>query len=467
MKNIKNECPEDFDTSDAPMEPAQASARRPPPVPVRVQKIGGPPKFLPGATSAPYTRGPKREATPFASQSRRARSDTQPIPVSQEQMFDVAVPGIATYRVPASDPNQAALRIDAHLRSGADPDVKGRNFDYRQFKVTPAPAAEASGAAGIVGHQDPRAAYEARLREAVRRMVVREIVRKVEGGFGVYKKNPGKKKPPKLISKHPTRLAAKRAELAVDPPRDPEQLKKARKRLDKLKDPKKRAEAERRDIVKKPSKKGKPSGARKKAVRESFISGVVGELMERLFHEDEIPGSPWDERIASINPDAISSDKRFSSLNKGLEKASYLSLGDAGKILGKVLKGMAKVSPGDITHDPDRRKTFMPVMLDCDGYEVGPVHLYVDGGHVKIEISPEARQAIMELDPDYARDLRGGLMSFQEDHLPKISYARDAWTDRDSYLDKLHSKLEKHVSGLTGIEAHLMKQLLGKGGKRK
>ncbi|HEU5118683.1 MAG TPA: hypothetical protein VFT74_18965 [Isosphaeraceae bacterium] len=468
MNRYKNEDVGDFDTSDSPQEPTPGRAGGPPRhTPIRVSGSGGPPRKLPGANNAPYVRKIRKEATPFTSQ-RRSRAPTEPMPVAQEEMFDVQIPGVGTYRVPASDPRAAALRVDAYIRGGNDPDVGKRNFDFNQFKVTPAPNEGATGGS-LAGYQEPvQDSYEARLKEAIRGMV-REVVRKKAGGGGyvLYGPNKGKKKQAKPAGEFPTRLAAKQAELARFPPKDPEQLKKARKRIDRLmKDPKKRADAEKKEITKKPKRHGKPAGQRKKAVREALIAALARDLHERLFHEDEVPGSPWDERIGSLHPDALASDKKLASFHKGMEKASIGALGDAHKGLGKALRGMATVHPGDIAYDPDRSKTFMPVMLDCDGVEVGPVHLYIDGGHVKIEVSKEARAAIASLDPDAARDLRGGLMSFEEDHLPRIDGAQKAWAARDQYLDKLHGKLEKHASGLSGVESHLLKQLLTKGKKR-
>lgn len=306
-------------------------------------------------------------------------------------------------------------------------------------------------------------------KEAVKSMV-REIVRKKAGGGGyaLYAPNKGKKKSPKPVGEFPTRLAAKNAELARFPPKDPEQLKAARARLDKLKkDPKKRAAAEKPDLSgrKKPKRTGAPARDRKKR-KESIIRLMARDLHERLFHEDEVPGSPWDEKIASLHPDAISSDRKLHALHRGMEKACIGALGDAHKGLSKVLRGVVKVNPGDISFDGERKKTFMPVMLDCDGMEIGPVHLYVDGGHIKIEVSREAREAIAQLEPDTARNVRGGLMSFEEDHLPKIDGAQKAWRERDAYLDKLHGRLQKHAAGLSGVEHHLMKGLLTKGGKK-
>jgi hypothetical protein len=416
----------------------------------------------------------------------------------------------------------------------------------------------AMGANAPMGRDSEREAFK----EAVRQMV-REIVRKKEGGGGyrLYPPNKGKKKKnQKPVGEFPTRFSAKKAELARFPPKDPEQLKKMRARIDRLsKDPKRRADAERRDLTgtKHVKKSGAPARERKKRKEEfvrlmardlherlfegpgmpimqqipigakkaaemwglspfdtkKFIDLCVnanmnsphyfkqtgmnvdytdpsvydvakfadawgirppkrpfGEgqsLRERLFHEDEIPGSPWDEQMTSLHPDAISSDRKLHALHRGMEKASIGALGDAHRGLAKALRGIVKVQPGDVSFDGERKKQFMPVMLDCDGFEIGPVHLYVDGGHVRIELSNDARQAIAQLEPDTARDLRGGLMSFEEDHLPRIDGAHKAWRDRDAYLDKLHGRLSKHAAGMSGVEHHIMKGLLGKKGKSK
>lgn len=400
----------------------------------------------------------------------RAGSTTQQLtpqgtaPGAQESSFDVKIPGVGTFRTQATDPQRAALAIQAHLQSGADPDVSpnaARSFDHNQFQVT---ATEATVAGGIgAGPQQPLGEIGL---EAFRLLVnkrLQEIVRKKEGGGGynLYSPNKGKKKKSKPVGEFPTRLAAKRAELARFPPKDPEQLKRARKRLDKLaKDPKKKQDAERKELsAKKPRRSGKAAGERK-ARKEAIIRQLTTELKERLFREEELPGSPWDERISGLHPDALAQDKKLHKYLQGIDSASTGALGDSQRALMKALKGLAKVHPGDVMRDEERGKMFMPVNLDCDGAEVGPIHLYVDGGHIRIEISPEAREAIAGLDPIMARDLRGGLMSFQEDHLPKIDRAKKAWDERDSYLDKLHQRLEKSIGGLSGVEHHLAKSML-------
>lgn len=364
-------------------------------------------------------------------------------------------PGTKPFELPPRSPTRPGGEGDT---AALTPSAKRRRSEGM--------GAAAMGANGPMARDPKREAFVA----AVRSMV-REVVRKKAGGggFALYAPNKGKKKNPKPVGEFPTRLAAKNAELARFPPKDPEQLKKMRARLDKIKkDPKKRAAVEKQDLTgnRKTKRSGAPARERKKR-KESLVRLMTQDLHERLFHEDEVPGSPWDERMASLHPDAISSDRRLHMLHRGMEKASIGALGDAHKGLSKVLRGMVKVNPGDISFDSDRKKTFMPVMLDCDGMEIGPVHLYVDGGHIKIEVSKDARAAIAQLEPDTARDLRGGLMSFEEDHLPRIDGAQKAWAARDSYLDRLHGRLEKHAAGLSGVEHHLMKGLLTKGGKRK
>ena len=513
----------DFDFSDSPQEPTSKPKKSPPPIPQKSTKSGaswdqsrrssynpgmpprkdevapnggperrarsrstdvtkpipvGGPQVTPQQAIAglqqarPPAPAPQPSAVPTAPRS-RAGTATQQLtpqgedPAAQQQTFDVSIPGVGTYRTTAADPQRAALAIQAHLQSGGDPDVppnQARSFNHNQFQVKATTEASAGGSIGA-GPQRPLGELGLEHFRALVNARLQEIVRKKEGGGGynLYSPNKGKRKNPKPVGEFPTRLAAKRAELARFPPKDPEQLKRARKRLDKLqKDPKKRQEKERQELsAKRPKRSGRAAGERK-ARKEALIKMMAAELTERLFREDEVPASAWDERIANLHPDAMSQDKKLHRYHQGMEKASIGALGDSHRALAKVLRGLAKVHPGDIGVDPDRGKMFMPVGLDVDGSEVGPVHLYVDGGNVCIEVSPEAREAISALDPVTAKDLRGGLMSFQEDHLPKIDRAKKAWSERDSYLDKLHQRLEKSVNGMSGVELHLARQMMNK-----
>ncbi len=484
-----------FDLSDTPDPSGKAGN---PPVPTRPARRTGPST---GQTRPPLP-GVRQEATPFGGPDRRSGTATgtppggterrrSRTPTSQfqrgpdtpmqaastqqaqaitgpgEHSWDVYVNGAGVYKVPASDEQSAKSRAMEWLNGGGDPEHHGRQFGANDFQAVRSTGAEDEGATvggSLAGYQEPLSDEAV---EAIRRRV-REVVRKKAGGggFKLYAPNQGKKKDAKPVGEFPTKVQAKEAELQRFPPKDPEQLKRARKRLDKLKkDPKKRIEKEKEQMSgrKGPTKRK----AKKSAKREALIRQMVRDIRERLFREDEVPGSPWDERIGSLHPDALASDKKLHMLHKGLEGASIGALGDGHKLMAKALRGVAKVHPGEHAFDTERKKMYLPVHLDVGGSEVGPIHLYVDGGHVKIEMSQDAKEQIAGLEPPKARDLRGGLMDLEEDHLPKIDRARKAWGERDAYLDKVHGKLEKQIGGMSGVEAHLAKALLQRHGKGK
>jgi len=103
-------------------------------------------------------------------------------------------------------------------------------------------------AGGVAGFQKPLGEEE--LMNAVRELVkhkIKEVVRKKKGGGGytLYAPNKGKKGNSKPVGTFPTKLGAKRAELARFPPKDPAKLARLRKSIDRMtKDPKKAAEKE-------------------------------------------------------------------------------------------------------------------------------------------------------------------------------------------------------------------------------
>lgn len=121
--------------------------------------------------------------------------------------------------------------------------------------------AKESTVANIAGHQVAPQMTDEEMMNAVRELVrnkVREVVRKKGGGGGwsLYAPNPGKKGKSKPVGTFPTKLGAKRAELARFPPKDPAKLNRLRKEIDRLrKDPKKAAEKEKQASKQKGSKK--------------------------------------------------------------------------------------------------------------------------------------------------------------------------------------------------------------------
>lgn len=134
-------------------------------------------------------------------------------------------------------------------------------------------------------------AREAMVRELIKKRV-REVVRKKPGGGGyvLYRPNQGKKKPAKAVGEFPTKLGAKKAELARFAPKDPRKLARLRKQVDRmLKDPKKRADAEARaKRVKNPgaSKGHKAHRATDKAPEKkeealAYLRAQLQEVVER------------------------------------------------------------------------------------------------------------------------------------------------------------------------------------------
>lgn len=405
---------------------------------------------------------------------------------NSESDWNVTVPGAGVYKVPAISREQAIERVTDWLNSGGDPDLHdrignggkkspsggfygvspGSKIDPRF--VTAKSVTESMSIKEILEYQEQGGIVPEHVRRAIESKVqnmVSELVKKKPGGGGyiLYSPNKGKKKSPKAVGEFPTKLAAKQAELARFPPDDPEALKRARARLAKiLKDPKKRIEMEKNDITsrKKPKKSGAPKRERRK---ESVVHELSAMLKESLFPEDDIPGSPWDERISTLSPEAISSDKTYHGYHKGIQRASAMALVNASKALQKIFRGNATVKPGEVGID-DRRRSFMPLSIDYDGDEIGPIHVCVDGGgSLKIELPDEVRQAIQGLDPERSSLLRDQLQEFQDDYLSEICDASDAWTERDSYLDKLKSRAEKHIKGLSPIELHIIRQALDDG----
>lgn len=126
------------------------------------------------------------------------------------------------------------------------------------------------GVGGIAGFQMPLSDDDqiAAVRELVKQKV-KEVVRKKAGGGGyaLYAPNPGKKGKAKPVGSFPTKLGAKRAELARYPPKDPGKLKRLRKEVDRLqKNPKKAAEREKAAAKQKGTDKG---GKKEAIVREA------------------------------------------------------------------------------------------------------------------------------------------------------------------------------------------------------
>lgn len=312
------------------------------------------------------------------------------------------------------------------------------------------------------------------VREVVRGKI-REVVRKKKGGGGfvLYAPNKGKKKPSHPVGVFPTKLAAKRAELARFPPKDPKRLQRLRKEIDKLmKDPEKRAEAERRAMQQKGTDEVKPLKATKRESysREMVEAALISKIMlrdvraaalrEGLFRE-EAQASEWDDYIKKISDKALKGDKGFQRAQAQVAKATETALAQAMKVIQKQLGQGAKVRGADKPGATDGGQVYVPFSISAEAADIGPIYLYVDKGVPAIEMSDAAKSNLVKVSPESAKSIRAALAAAQ-DVLEKMDTVRAATMARDSYLSKLEDKVDKMIMSMTPLQVSLLKQLLVK-----
>jgi ribosomal protein S10 len=318
------------------------------------------------------------------------------------------------------------------------------------------------------------------VREEVARLAIRqkinEVVRKKAGGGGfvLYSPNKGKKKASHPVATFPTKLAAKRAQLARFPPKDPKKLGRLRKEIQRLmKDPKKRAEAERRAAKQRGTDTGYKAPKVKKPKKESFdrellerailaeavVVGVKRNLTEGLFKE-EAPNSQWDEYLSQISTNVLNNDKGYKRIQNRLQQATEGALGQAMKMVQKALGGQVKVKAKGGTQFKDG-VAHIPFSLALAAAEVGPIYIYVENGVPRIEFSDEAKNALVKVEPEMAKSIRGALAS-AEDQLGKVSDVRNATGERDQYLQRIESQVDKMIAGLSPLQVSMLKKLLVK-----
>lgn len=315
------------------------------------------------------------------------------------------------------------------------------------------------------------------IREAVRTKI-REVVRKKAGGGGyvLYAPNKGKKHPSHPVGAFPTKLAAKRAELARFPPKDPKKLQRLRKEISRLmKDPKKRAEAEKRALktpgtdVPGPKLGAKPvakhEGYSRELAEAAVLSAIIARdvkrnLTEGLFKE-EAPASEWDEYINKISDRALTGDKGYQRIHGRMAKATAAALGQAVRIIQKTLGGEARVKAAKAPGTTDKGQTYIPFHIEVEAASVGPIFLYVQNGRPAIEMSDEAKNGLTKVTPGAAKAIRAALAGAQ-DSLEKIDTVQSVVGDRDAYLARLESSVDKMLAGMSPLQISMLKQLLVK-----
>lgn len=320
------------------------------------------------------------------------------------------------------------------------------------------------------------------VREEVTRAAVRqkisEVVRKKAGGGGfvLYAPNKGKKKASHPVATFPTKLAAKRAQLARFPPKDPKKLARLRKEIARLmKDPKKRAEAERRaakqkgtdsDMWRHPATTPRPKKesfdrelVERAIIAEAVNTAIKTRLTEGLFKEEDQP-SKWDDYIGKIASNVLTGDRGYRNIQKKMMTATEGALSQALKIIQRQIGGQAKVKSDGQPKFKDGI-AHIPFAVVLPGAEVGPIYLYVEKGIPRVEISDQAKNSLTKVEPEMARSIRGALAS-AEDAVGKVSGVRDATLSRDAYLQKLETQVDRMIAGMSPLQISMLKQLLVK-----
>lgn len=278
-----------------------------------------------------------------------------------------------------------------------------------------------------------------------------EVVRKKKGGAGftLYSPNKGKKQPAKPVASFPTKIQAKRAELSRFPPKDTGKLKRLRKEIDRLQ---KKGE-------KKPSDNDQVK--KEQVTLESLYTKISNFVNEALFREEDDNSSQWDERMSKLSKSAIEADKKLQNLQKNIEKKSETTISSAFSSIQKALKPRKMTAKSAGTKkDLQKKKTFLQFSVDIDGTDVGPFFVFVENSRPKIEISDEAKQKLMKIEPEKAKLLRAELITAQEDALDGMSDVSDAISKRDGYLSKIEGGVDEFVAGLNALEISILKNLL-------
>lgn len=271
---------------------------------------------------------------------------------------------------------------------------------------------------------------------------IREVVRKNDsGGYSLYAPNPEKGKAAKKTADFPTRAAAKRAELHRFPPKDPGKLLRLQKTVDKLKKNPELAAAEK---------------------KKESIDRLVKSIAESLFREEK-KGSEWDEYVSKLSKQAVLADKAFQSFQKAIVKKSEKTLSDAVSSIKDALSSNEfEVKDKGIKKDDEKGVNFLEfVILDKQGTaEVGPFHIVIENGYPKIDVSSDAKNGMVRLDPERNKLLRSELMAIQEDILDVDGSVLEAIRKRDEYLMKSEKKLDDFVADLNALEITMLKRIL-------
>jgi hypothetical protein len=309
--------------------------------------------------------------------------------------------------------------------------------------------------------------------DVVREMIrnkINEVVRKKAGGGGyvLYAPNKGKKKHSKPVAAFPTRLAAKRAELARFPPKDPKKLQRLRKEIEKLlKDPKKRAEAERRALKARGTDIHHHAGkARGKHYENKIIAKILvrearKQLNEGLFQKEAKP-SQWKDKIKEFPPGVLQSDKKLQKLMNAYQEELGVALKKSFRVVQNELGASGRVKPLGIEKHDDGRPYAKFNIVNADESEVGPIFVYDNDGTLAIEMSDGAKSAVTSKAGRQAGVTIRGSLDHAADKLASMSNLKNIITTIDAYFETLERHVDTRLTKMTPLERAAVKRALVK-----
>lgn len=308
------------------------------------------------------------------------------------------------------------------------------------------------------------------IREVVKNKIKHVVRRRPGGGYAIYKNAPGND-PAKPRGNYPNKASAKKAlaQQETDPDRKARLQKQARmlakhpeKNVGKPLPKKKPKPPKTAHLPKKP-KPGKPQV--KKEELELLRAAISALIKESLFREQQV-GSPWDDHLMAIPPEALAQDSKFQSLQKKIDKATETVLNDALNTIKKEVRQFAKVE-GDGLQKTDDGRTYLPFRAKLGNIVVDSIYIYAEAGIPRVELSPQAEKLLADTERPIEDAFRGRLASLQEKVFAKYSQLSDAIAARDAYLAKKQQEATAYLQKLTPLELTLLKGVISKQFRRR
>lgn len=195
-----------------------------------------------------------------------------------------------------------------------------------------------------------------------------------------------------------------------------------------------------------------------KVIKESLTRS----LSEGLFQEEASGGSDWDEYIKHLSKNSLSSDKKFNSLQRNIDKKTEGALNNAFGVIRKAVDRDVKLKSFGVKRSEELGKTYLAFSATIGQSAVEPIYIYIENGVPKIELSANSKAALVKCEPAAGKAFRAELVTVQERVLDEMDDILVAVQNRDKYLNKSQGSIDDYVSKLTPLQISILKQLLVK-----